>query len=476
MFTKLSKQIADESKIQIDNTFISQFMPFAPESYVKVYLMGLSLAYTADDAINTPEEIAKRLSVDTALVNEAFNYWANCGVVNVIATIPPTVEFLPVNKNTLSLRKFSKTKYKDFNDQLHAMFPSRNILPNEYNEYYSIMEAMHIEPSALLAVIAYSIRQKGEDVSYQYILAVARNLAHQGCLTYDRVNEQLSEFDLYDKDLLAIIKSLGSKKAPTIDDKRMFKKWTKELGFNLETIIKVAKTVKKGNIDKLDSTLTKYYENHLFSFDEITAFEQNRDHLYELTKSINRIIGVYYEQLDFIIETYVSKWLGLGFDDNTLRSIAEYCFKRGVRTLEGMNESVNKFYRQGLLSQSDIGAFMSEAVKRDEEIREILDKAGVSRPITSRDRDAYRTWTYSWQMPKDVILHSATLSAGSGNPVSYMNSLLGSWHNAGITDIEKAKAYRPADKESVATSNTVVKSYTSEQLNALFDNLDYEDL
>ena len=476
MFTKLSKQIADESKIQIDNTFISQFMPFAPESYVKVYLMGLSLAYTADDALNTPEEIAKRLSVDVALVSEAFTYWANCGVVNFIATTPPVVEYLPVTRNTLSLRKFSKTKYKDFNDQLHAMFPSRNILPNEYNEYYSIMEAMHIEPSALLAVIAYSIRQKGEDVAFQYILAVARNLAHQGCLTYDRVNEQLCEFDLYDKDLLAILKSLGSKKAPTIDDKRMFKKWTKELGFNLETIVKVAKTVKKGTVDKLDSTLTKYYENHLFSFEEITAFEQNRDRLYELTKSINRIIGVYYEQLDFIIETYVSKWLGLGFDDNTLRSIAEYCFKRGVRTLEGMNESVNKFYRQGLLSQNDIGAFMSEAVKRDEEIREILDKAGVSRPITSRDRDAYRTWTYSWQMPKDVILHSATLAMGSGNPVSYMNSLLGAWHNAGIRDIEKAKAYRPADKESASTATTVVKSYTSEQLNAMFDNLDYEDL
>lgn len=110
------------------------------------------------------------------------------------------------------------------------MLPCRNILPNEYNEYYSIMEAMHIEPSAMLAVIAYSIRQKGEDVNYAYILAVARNLAHQGCLTYERVNEQLSEFDLYDKDLLAVLKSLGSKKSPTIDDKHLFKKWTKTMG------------------------------------------------------------------------------------------------------------------------------------------------------------------------------------------------------------------------------------------------------
>ena len=129
------------------------------------------------------------------------------------------------------------------------------------------------------------------------------------------------------------------------------------------------------------------------------------------------------------------------------------------------------------MAESPMTAEMRAIKKqRDEEIREILDKAGVSRPITSRDRDAYRTWTYSWQMPKNVILHSATLAMGSGNPVSYMNSLLGAWHNAGIRDIEKAKAYRPADKESASTATTVVKSYTSEQLNALFDNLDYEDL
>lgn len=476
MQAKLSREIIENEKLRIDNAFVTDFMPFAPENYVKVYLYGLKLAcFGGVGDIET--EIAGKLNLEPGLVSEAFSYWANEGLVNILSTSPVAVEYLAVNKGTLALRKFSKTKYKDFNDQLHAMLPSRNILPNEYNEYYSIMEAMHIEPEAMLAIIAYCIRLKGQDVGYPYILAVARNLARQGCLTYDRVNEQLSEFDLYDKDVAAVLHSLGSKKASAIEDKRMFAKWTKTLGFPTETVVQVAKSVKRGGMDRLDALLVKYYENHLFSMAEIDEFNRNRDRLYSLTKEINKRIGVYYEQLDFIIETYVTRWLSYGFTDETLLTIAEYCFRCNIRTLEGYNATVEKFYKQGLITADDIGEFLGEAVRRDADIREALEKAGVTRPVTSRDRDSYRTWTYSWKMDRDVVLYAASLAAGNASPVSYMNAILGGWHNAGVTSLEGAKKFG-ATRASAAreTAATVTKTYTSEQLNAMFDSLNNEDL
>ena len=45
MQTKLSRELTENEKIRIDNAFITDFMPFAPENYVKVYLYGLTLAY-----------------------------------------------------------------------------------------------------------------------------------------------------------------------------------------------------------------------------------------------------------------------------------------------------------------------------------------------------------------------------------------------------------------------------------------------
>ncbi len=475
MYTRLSKEIISDSKVLIDSEFFTSLMPFAPENYVKIYLYGYMLAYVGDEASNTPEEIARRLSVDVATVSEAFAYWSGMGAVNLLSTTPLSVEYLPVTKHTAALRKFSKTKYKDFNDQLHAMLPSRNILPSEYNDYYSIMEAMHIEPTAMLAVIAYCIRLKGESVASQYIMAVARNLAHQGCLTYERVSEQLSEFDLYDKDLLAVFKALGVKKSPAIEDKHLFKKWVKKLGFALETVIAVAKTIKKGGMEKLDSTLTKYYENRLLTLPEIEQFNANRDRLYALTYEINRRIGVYYEQVDFIIETYVTKWLGYGFDDQTLLNVADYCFKHNIRTLKALDETVEKFYKQGLVTEQSIAGFVDEAMRRDNEIRKVLETAGVTRSVNSRDRDSFRTWTYAWKMDESVILYAAQKAQGTPNPLAYMNTLLSTWNNAGITTIDAAKAFKsePVEKKS---ESEVTKTYTSEQLNALFDRLNYEDL
>ena len=481
MFAKLCKEITENSNFTLDNAFVVDFMPFAPENYSKIYIYGLYLARFNPDGKNSEQEIARALNVELSMIREAFSYWQSCGIVNILSTSPAQIEYLPINKHSLALRKFSKTKYKDFNDQLHAMFPKRNILPNEYNEYYSIMEAMHIEPSAMLAIIAYSIRQKGENVSYTYILAVARNLAHQGYITYDHVNEHLSEFDIYSKDLLCVLKALNVKKSPAIDDMHMFKKWTKMFGFSLETIIKVAKTIKKGGMEKLDTMLSRYYENHLFTFDDIQQFNDNRDSLYELTRQINRRIGVYYEQLDFIIETYISKWLGLGFSFDMLLAIAGYCFERNIRTLQGMNETVDKFYKKGLLSQDAIDDFVGEAVRADEQIRSVLEDAGLDRPVNSRDRDAFRTWTYTWKMPLDVIKFVAKLSLGKPSPVSYINRILSTYHSCGVFTLEQAKdfkipSYDNNSQTTTSNQNGSIRTYSTEALNAIFDNLKYEDL
>ena len=83
MQIKLSDEIAQNAKIQIDNVFITDFLPFAPETYVKIYLAGLSLA-SFPVGENGWSEISRILGVDQSTVSEAFNYWASAGVVNIL--------------------------------------------------------------------------------------------------------------------------------------------------------------------------------------------------------------------------------------------------------------------------------------------------------------------------------------------------------------------------------------------------------
>lgn len=474
---KLSQELIDKKVTLLDNIFISDYMPSAPESFIKVYIYGL---YCAGNNSLTFEELARALNLEKETVVAAYSYYDEQGLVSLFEA-EESVEYLAVRPISSQIKKFNKEKYKTFNEQLHVMLPSRNILPNEYYEYYSIMETLHIEVEAMLTIIGYCIRLKGGDISYPYILAVARNLAHEGYTTYDRVQEKLSEMDLNSGELRAILKALSLKRNCEHDDLRLYTKWIKQLGFNVETVIGVAKKVKKGGMARLDALLIKYYENHLYSLKEIEDYNKVRDDMFELAKKINRIIGVYYEQLDFIVETYISSWLTMGFDETTLLTIADYCFRHGKRSLEEMNETARMFFKQGLLSSNSIADFMSQATRQDEKIKKILAFLGISRAVISRDRDYYRTWIHSWKMTEELLEYAASLSVGKDNPVAYMNKILATWFDKNITTVENAKkvsvsSITAPDNRLKIGESVVSKNYSSEELNALFDSLTYDDI
>lgn len=472
-FSRLSPELNKQRKITLETSFILEYMPVAPENYTKVYLAGLSFASTDDNEL---EGIALVLNMETSAVWEAFNYWAAQGLVNV-SPEPPSVEYLPVVPYSRRIKKYSKEKYKAFNDQLHAIIKDRNILPNEYDEYYNLMESYHIEDKALLTIIGYCIRLKGASITYPYILAVAKNLAHDGYTTYDRVQEKLSELDLYDKDLQAVIKALGLRRGADYNDRNMLLKWKNEYGFALETIIGVAKRVKKGGIQTLDMLLSRYCDNKLFSVREIDEFEANREKLYELTRRILKVLGLRYDSLDYIIETYLLPWTNMGFSAEVLEKIADYCFRRNIRELEGMNSTVNKFYKQGLVSADSISEFLQASIAADEEIKKLFAVMNISRSVTSRDRDFYRTWTHSWNISEELLLYASGLAKDKSNPMAYLNSILSSWYNGGIKTVEEAKK-TGADKSQphAPQQNFIERRLSAEELNAMFDRLDDDDV
>ncbi|MDR2201267.1 MAG: DnaD domain protein [Clostridiales bacterium] len=473
-FSRLSPELNDRRKITLDNVFVQEYMPFAPEGYLKVYLMGLALASAGDS--NELDTLAMLLNADTPFVLEAFSYWQGMGLVNMTLE-PHSVEYLPVIPQSARVKKFSKEKYKDFNDQLHVMIKDRQILPPEYNEYYGLMEAYNIEDKALLTVIGYCIRQKGPAITYPYVLAVAKNLAREGCITYDRVQEKLSQYDLYDKDLRAVLKALGLKRGADHNDRHMLLKWKNEYGFPMEVIMNVAKKVKKGGITTLDMLLGRYYENRLLSIKEIDGFNENREKLYALTRSVLKILGLRYDQLDYIIETYVTGWIAMGFTHALLEKIADYCFRRGVRDLESMNAAVAKFYKQGLITEESLDAFLRETFAFDSQIKRLFDIMNLQRPVSQRDREFYRTWTDSWKLSAELLEHAASLSGDKTNPVGYMNSVLSNWYSRGVTTVREAGS-RPENGGAAAAQNEsfVSRELSQEELLAMFDRLDDKDI
>lgn len=62
-FCKFSTQMIASDKTTVDNLFLSEFMPYAPENFVKVYLYGLFKCNNADSFDNELESFSRILSL-----------------------------------------------------------------------------------------------------------------------------------------------------------------------------------------------------------------------------------------------------------------------------------------------------------------------------------------------------------------------------------------------------------------------------
>ena len=471
-FCKFSNESAVKNSTIIDNKFVTDYMLLAPDVCVKVYLLGLYNCQN-DGFNNTLESFSRQLGLTEEDVIECFLYWQEQGLVTLLNIDPIEVRYLPV-KTKSNDKKYSKTKYANFNKQIQEIIEGRMITPTEYAEYYSLIESFHIEPDALIMIAKYCTNVKGKNVGYSYILTVAKNWAYENVKTTKDVEEKLLQHEAIASDVSEILKLLGSKKQADFEDKQMFVRWTKDLGFEKEVILFVAKSFKKkGSIEQLNRKLEKYYELKLLSEKEIEAYEQSKQDLLSTAKMVTKQIGVYYENLENVIETYIVKWQNMGYNADSLKLIADFCFKTNIKTLEGMNDTVEKFYSLGLTGVESINQYFGEILQTDGYIKKILSLVGLNRNVSSWDRDFYRTWTFTWNFSNNIIEYACSFAVNKSHPLAYVNKILSDWYKNHIDTIEKAKSQKivVSDIANLKPATFEQRSYSSDEINALFDNL-----
>lgn len=429
-FTRLSSELSAKSGIMLDNIFVLELMPFAPENYTKVYVYGKLLAEGNGSADNSPERMAKLLGITEDEVMSAFRYWEDQGLVRISAVPPYEIEYMPVRYTRPSQKKFSKTKYAAFNEMLFKMFPGRNFLPSEMNEYYSVIEDYHLCTDAMLAVFSYCKRLKGESIGWKYIVTVARNLANEGCRTEQDIETKLTANDIISEDVTKLFKTLKIRRSQDFDDVRLYRKWTEEMGFAPGTVLTVAKGV-YGEMKGLDTVLTRYHADGLTELKDIEEYNRNRDNLLGLTKDILIRLDEHFNRLDYYAETYVKEWLKLGFDGEALRIVADYCFRSNKKSCVKMAALLEECAAEGAVGTEAVRAKFSTEGKFDKEIKKLLALAGVSGDVTSRDRDSYNIWVNYWHVPTEILNDAAKKSLGEANPRVKMHMIVKSYHEGG---------------------------------------------
>lgn len=474
-FCKYSIDMLANNSTAVDNIFINNYLPYADSNYVKVYLYGLYKCQDSNSRDNTLENFLNELNLSQEEIEKAFYYWQEQGLIQILNVIPFEVRYLPISDVLNNTKKYNAKKYESFNAQAQEILCGRMITPNEYREYYDIIERLHMEKEALLMIINYCVNVKGNNVGYAYITTIAKDWANQKITTAKQVEERLIEFENLQTGIEYLFKLMGLKRLPNIEERTLYQKWTQQ-GFDDEVLNYVAKKIKSKNktsFQYMDNVLDKYYANKLFSVNEIELFEEEKAKSMQIARSLTKNLGLYYENLEPVVDNYIFNWINLGFSEKMLEEISNYCFKTNVRTLEGMNKVLEKFHKLGILTEKSLAEYFNEVLSVDKKIKELLENIGLSRNVNQFDRDKYKIWKEVWKLPDDVIDYACTLAVGKEQPMQYLSSVLSTFHDKNIKTVEDAKnSFNILSKTENKSNFSTGRTYSKEEMNALFQSIE----
>lgn len=480
-FCKPSSELILKNETTVENAFIVDFLPNLNPTACKVYLYGLYLCQNGID--NTLESFERIFNLSEDDVISIFKSLEELNLVECLDLVPMEVRYSPIKSSSMHLKKFNKDKYKKFNETAQSIISKRMIDIKEYENYYYLIELKGMEQEAVLKVIEYCVYKKGADISSSYILKVARDWAYEGILSGEQVENRINELEKYNDDLKLILSTLGLKRSATMEEYQMFLDWTNNLEFNLETLTHLAKITKKkkGNFLKLNALVNKCFELKKFSTKEIDDYFDKEEEYYNIAKNVCKNLGLRYDNLSIVVETYVNPWMELGFDESSLTVTANYCFKCGIKTLEGMNNKIQQFFKLGLVTTPAINEYLEELTVFDSKIQSILDSFGLNRVVNKFDRSFYNTWINEWNTPNEVLTYAIEISKNKVQPMQFLNRVLSIYFNKGIKTVEDAKKEKFDFEETYTKQKNNAKyvkarSYSKEQIESLFDNVNEVEL
>lgn len=473
-FCKLSSEFNNNSFTQIENSFIKEFLPNINPLALKVYMYGLYLCQNGIE--HTITDFVETFNLSEDDVVSLFKSLEELNLVDCIDIDPIEIRYLPTKNSSMYLKKFDVTKYKIFNAKSQELL-KRLIDINEYNQYYYQIEKNHLDEDMVVKCIEYCVSKKGDKVSANYIMTVLRNWATDGIKTEEEADARIVMEEHYNDDIKLVMTALGLKRNCTLDEKSMFLDWNNNLGFKTDALIHLAKITKskKGTFARLNALVNKCYELNKFSVKEIDEFFSMEDQYYDIAKTVCHNLGIKYDSLNIVVETFITKWCDLGYDKSALEKLSKYCFLSNIRTLTGLDNIVNKYFNLGIITSDAIDIYLKEQNCFDEKIKEIIDTFGLNRNVNKFDRSFYNTWINNWNTPSQLIDYAVELSKDKLQPMNFLNRVLSIYHNKGITTVDEAKKEK-LDFENTykqkSTKNQIEQhEYTKDQLSNLFDQI-----
>ena len=275
----------------VENIFISQFMPAAPELAVKAYLCGLmQLTHRLED------DVCAVLGCTEEELSEAYSYWEKLGLVEIVRGESFIVRYYNI-KDSLSrgLTDTRGAKYGGLVEKLQAVLGTRVLSGAELSKIYDWVEVFGFEQDAAVRIVAHCLDKKGARTSVSYMDKTARSLAERGSFTLEAVNGRFEEEERISSGAGRIYRRWNKGGTPTEDEIALYEKWTKEWGFDdasIDLVLPRMTAASRVNFKYLDEILKELYLKGAVDEKALKEADRRSDTVAELSRTALKRAGI----------------------------------------------------------------------------------------------------------------------------------------------------------------------------------------
>lgn len=424
----------------VENIFIREFLPAAPDGAVRVYLYGLMQCQSGTGA-SSLSSFARDLNCSETDVQDAFSYWQEKGLV-LVQTKPMFAVFYLDVKNALPE---DSAVYTDaaYNTQLQTLFAPKVVNPTELTRIYDWTDVFCIEKDAVPLLISYG-QQKLDNLEkasarrqVSYMDKIARQWNEQGVRTVEDAHAWLEEQQNQASGLAAVLQRLGLRRSATAPERALYQKW-QSLGFSPEAILAAADrtvAVRNPSFDTLDGILSDLDKQGLHQAADIDG-----DQSAALCKEVLQALGLAAATPSASQLNNYREWAAAGNSHERILLACEICKLRRTLRFADVAATLASWQAHKLRGVKSIRSYEKKRSARIELMSQCFARMGDSRrKVDEADLQLAELWTEQWQLPEEIVFFAAECSHGAKSPYRMIKRLLETWHEQHIDSVSAAR-------------------------------------
>ena len=431
----------------VSNAFLCEFMPAAPDGYVKVYLYGLMYAHGGMlEEEGVLDDLAKALEMHRADVEQALRYWERCRLLSRVQDQPPVYRFASVQQALLMKQSAPQDRpYEEFARALCDLFGSRRQLHgSETVLAYEWVEQQKLPPEVVIMLIRHMISTRGIKFPFKDAQKVVNELCEQNARTPEAAEAVFSRSEAAWKGAKKILSRFNVHRAPTMDEIDLYVKWTTEWGFAPKAVESACAETTKGDpsFAYLDKILQGIRERSGGRATTAAQVEKQIAGERDETVRVREMLSAFGMKAPVVDEgrrLVYRDMLTLAEHDVVLLAAREVGKRRGAHSLDDVTALLTAWREKGLSDAGAVSGHLDRVAGQNRRLKALFNVLGRECGCTQANRELLVKWSEQWRMPDALVELAAEYARNVEKPMPYMDKVLCGWHDENIITPDAAR-------------------------------------